>query len=317
MGPRALHLVATLGPASLHLAGELVDAGATELRLNASHLSPAQVCAAIARVRQRVPTPIVVDLQGAKMRVGAFAERAVARGERVTFGGDGAGAIPLPHPELLSAARPGDTLSLDDDRVRCRVEAAWPEAIEATSLADAVLRPNKGVCLVDRAVELFDLGARDQDHLAAARAFEGVRFAVSFMTDGHEAAWVRDRAPGCAVVGKVERREAVEAIDAIAREVDAIWICRGDLGAQLGVAALARFMAGFRPALGVPVLIAGQVLEHLTEHATPTRSEVCHLFDVLARGYAGVVLSDETAIGRDPVRAVRTAAELVRDLSSG
>jgi pyruvate kinase len=60
--------------------------------------------------------------------------------------------------------------------------------------------------------------------------------------------------------------------------------------------------------------MAGQVLEHLTAHEAPTRSEVCHLHDLLARGYAGIVLSDETAIGRDPVRAVRAASSLLQAL---
>jgi pyruvate kinase len=99
--------------------------------------------------------------------------------------------------------------------------------------------------------------------------------------------------------------------------VDALWVCRGDLGEQLGPAALARFVGSFSPAdLPRPVLMAGQVLEHLTEHAEPTRSEVCHLFDLWQRGYAGVVLSDETAIGRRPAHAVARAASLVRAFGS-
>ena len=312
----ALALVATLGPASFGLAAEIVRAGATSLRLNASHMSPEAVGAAIERARRVTDVPIVVDLQGAKMRLGSFAERAIARGERVVLGA-GAHAIPLPHAELVAGARAGDTLSLDDDRVRLRVEAATAGGLEASVLVGDVLRPNKGICVVERAVEVADLGARDQAHVEAARGFPAVSFAVSFMTDGHESAWVRDRAPGCLVVGKVERQVAIDALDAIEARVDAVWICRGDLGAQLGVVALARWLSGYRPATRVPVLLAGQVLEHLTEHATPTRSEVCHLADVLGRGYAGVVLTDETAIGRDPVNAVRTAAELLRGLSRG
>ena len=75
---------------------------------------------------------------------------------------------------------------------------------------------------------------------------------------------------------------------------------------------LARFVAAVEPLhVPVPVLMAGQVLEHLTGHPEPTRSEVCHLFDLVARGYAGIVLSDETAVGRDPVHAVSTAAGLL------
>ena len=63
--------------------------------------------------------------------------------------------------------------------------------------------------------------------------------------------------------------------------------------------------------------MAGQVFEHLTRHASPTRSEVCHLHDLCVRGYAGIVLSDETAIGSSPVDAVRTARELLDAFLSG
>ena len=90
-------------------------------------------------------------------------------------------------------------------------------------------------------------------------------------------------------------------------------MCRGDLGEQLGPGALGRFVGSLSPAhFRCPVLMAGQVLEHLTAHAEPTRSEVCHLHDLLARGYAGIVLSDETAIGARPAHAVGQAAALVR-----
>jgi pyruvate kinase len=119
------------------------------------------------------------------------------------------------------------------------------------------------------------------------------------------------------VVGKVERSEALADLDQISARTDAVWICRGDLGAQLGLGALARTVAAIDPVRHpVPVLMAGQVLEHLTEHETPTRSEVCHLFDLVSRGFAGIVLSDETAIGRDPVHAVATAGRLLASFRS-
>jgi pyruvate kinase len=97
----------------------------------------------------------------------------------------------------------------------------------------------------------------------------------------------------------------------IAEAADALWLCRGDLGAEVGVKAMAeavyRLSAGVQ-AMPVPVLLAGQVFEHMTEHRTPTRSEVCVVYDALMKGYRGVVLSDETAIGRDPVESCRMAA---------
>ena len=126
---------------------------------------------------------------------------------------------------------------------------------------------------------------------------------------------IRSLAPELHLVAKVERQEAIDHLPALYGAADELWICRGDLGAQLGIGSLARWLHRFVPRNGAkPTLIAGQVLEHLTHHASPTRSEVCHLFDLLSRGYAGVVLSDETAVGRDPIQATTTCADLLRDL---
>jgi pyruvate kinase len=312
------HLVATLGPASWALAPALRTAGATGFRLNASHLQPAALFDALALLRRSIPdVDVVVDLQGAKMRLGDVEVRHLARGERVVFAMDPNEGVSLPHPELFAQARPGDTLSVDDDRVRLRVESASASRIETTALADGQLQPRKGVNVVEHPVALDALTRADREAIAVSVAFEVRSFAFSFMADGREAAWVRAAAPGCRVIGKVERREAAASLDTLAGQVDVIWICRGDLGAQLGAAALARFVASVAPLTHrVPLLMAGQVLEHLTRHPDPTRSEVCHLFDLVRRGYAGVVLSDETAIGASPVNAVGVAASLLRDFQS-
>ncbi len=113
------------------------------------------------------------------------------------------------------------------------------------------------------------------------------------------------------VIAKLERPSAMDDAERIAGVADALWLCRGDLGAELGAKAMAeavyRLSAGVQ-AMPVPVLLAGQVFEHMTEHPTPTRSEVCAVYDALMKGYQGVVLSDETAIGRDPVESCRAAA---------
>lgn len=167
--------------------------------------------------------------------------------------------------------------------------------------------------VVEHPVTLHDLPAHDRAFLEALSGVDGLAWAFSFMKDGAEAGWVRRHAPGAVVVGKIEHPDAVTNLGAIDAAVDVTWICRGDLGAQLGMAGLARFVAGLAPqGMRRPMVMAGQVLEHLTEHAEPTRSEVCHLYDLVARGFAGIVLSDETAIGRDPAGAVAHAAELTR-----
>lgn len=314
----AAQLVATLGPASFDRVADLAAAGATSFRLNASHLGPDELRAALRTVRLACPAaPVIVDLQGAKMRIGARAPFAVAPGEIVRLSVRPDADIHVPHPELFAQTRPGDTLGLDDGRLRFEVVRVAAEHLEARAIAGGLVRPHKGLNVEQHPVRLGGLTGRDLAACSVAAEDGASALAFSFMLDGTEAAWLRAAAPGRAIAGKIERAEAVSRLNDIAARVDALWICRGDLGAQIGPAALARFVAGFDPArLPVPVLMAGQVLEHLTGHPEPTRSEVCHLYDLLARGYAGVVLSDETAIGRDPVHAVTTAAALAASFRS-
>jgi len=309
----ALQLVVTLGPASLHLAGALARAGATAFRLNASHMDAGELADALARVRRDCPdAPVVVDLQGAKMRIELPAPLDVAEGQRVRLDISGGEDITVPHAEFFAQASAGDTLSLDDGRVRLVLERVQPDHAEARALNAGRLISRKGINVEQHPVQLAGLTRRDAEACQAAAGVRPIAMAYSFMIDGREAAWLKHSAPGCLVVGKIERREATRHIAEIARSVDAIWICRGDLGAQLGMAALARFVADVSPAeCAVPVLMAGQVLEHLTGHPDPTRSEVCHLYDLVARGFAGIVLSDETAIGRDPVHAAGLACRLL------
>ena len=308
-------LVVTLGPRSWGLAGALVGAGATAIRLNASHIDPAELPEVLAAVARDVPPAwIVLDLQGAKMRLGRMVPRDVRPGDRVRFAlADGDG-LPVPHREFFEQARPGDTVSVDDGRIRFEVVRSDRDGMEALALDSGRVEARKGVNLQEHPVVLEGLTGADRAAVASARTAGVSAFAFSFMSDGREAAWLRDLGPGSRVIGKVERLEAAGQVDGLAKRVDALWICRGDLGVQLGQAGLARFVAAFTPAgrLPVPVLMAGQVLEHLTRHREPTRSEVCHLYDLAARGYAGIVLSDETAIGDDPLHATRIAAELLR-----
>jgi pyruvate kinase len=314
-------MVATLGPASLHLAPQLAQAGATGFRLNASHLSPAQLHDAVAQVRAACPdAPVVVDLQGGKMRLGPnVALRTLQAGERIRLSlrADDPLALHVPHAELFRALRPGHQLQLDDGRVVLRVRAADLDGAETQVEVPGEVRPRKGVNLTDHPVLLDDLTPADAERVQAALQAGPVDFALSFLATGAEADWLRRRVPpGTQLIGKIERREAIERLDDVARAVDVLWVCRGDLGVQLGLGEMARWVAGLKPeTLSVPVVMAGQVLEHLTHHAEPTRSEACHVLDLMQRGYAGLVLSDETAVGVDPVGAVQWARRLLGAVS--
>jgi pyruvate kinase len=156
------------------------------------------------------------------------------------------------------------------------------------------------------------MSQKDQRIVERTRSINNIRYAISYLRDAHEMAHYRELlGESCCLVAKLERQPAVDQPAAVAQWADELWVCRGDLGAELGLVRMAQAVSVVTSHLGdvsKPVFMAGQVLEHMTSHATPTRSEICYLHDILAAGYAGVVLSDETAVGAYPLDAVRTAA---------
>jgi pyruvate kinase len=155
-----------------------------------------------------------------------------------------------------------------------------------------------------------------KDQAIIAQVQDRAQYAVSYVGGAEEMAQARRRAwellgKPLHLIAKLERGPAVAGAFEIAKHADALWLCRGDLGAEMGLAPMAAAARQFLekvPALPVPAVIAGQVLEHMTVSPAPTRSEVCYLHDCLAAGYRGLVLSDETATGRYPVESVRAAA---------
>jgi pyruvate kinase len=310
----ARRLVATLGPASFGREAALRDAGATAFRLNASHMQPAEVAQrAGAALRAAPELACVVDLQGAKMRLGDFEPLEVREGDVLTFVSSAAAkGLSLPHPELFAAVALGEELTIDDGKLTVTVETLSPRSMSVRARGAGWLRPRKGVNRPRHPIDPSGLCASDEAVLDACDDLAGIEYAISFVRDGREAAWVRPRR----AILKIERQEAIRTLAATSAMGDEIWICRGDLGAQLGLAPMAKAVHDVDPRrLAVPVLLAGQVLEHLTYHSEPTRSEVCHLYDVLARGFDGIVLSDETAIGVDPENAVRWASRLMGEIA--
>ena len=313
---RPRKLVVTLGPASWGSEADLQRAGATALRFNASHLVPGELVRRLKGARERSEVAVsIVDLQGAKMRVGQFAPRAVEPGQTLTLVQEDQSSdasIPLPHRQAFEQLEPGDWVSLDDDRLQAKVESVGRLRLTLVLANGGTLRPRKGFNRARHPIELVEMTAADREAIDAALDGGCRRFALSFVSSPAECAWVRNRAPQAQVIAKIERQLALDSLSEIAEAADELWICRGDLGAQVGWTALGAQVARVAPReLGLPVLMAGQVLEHLTAHEQPTRSEICHVHDLLERGYSGVVLSDETAIGCDPIRATGWAARLL------
>ena len=249
------------------------------------------------------------------MRLGDFPDRTVATGQYLHFEPSRASSnefIPLPHPEAYEVLKAGDAISIDDGRLTGLVENVQSDHIVVRMTREGLLRSRKGFNRAVHPVVRKELSARDVEMTQVAYAAGCRSFAVSFIVDGRECDWVRRLVGPVELIAKIERADALVNIASIARQCDVIWVCRGDLGVQLGLASLGQAVAAIDPSqFRIPLLMAGQVFEHLTKHTDATRSEVCHAYDLMNRGYAGIVLSDETAIGCDPLNAARVARALL------
>ncbi|MFP4566765.1 MAG: pyruvate kinase [Spirochaetaceae bacterium] len=326
-------IVATLGPvtASPDAWRALVEAGATRFRLNTSHLDVEELGGWLERLagfsrRTGAEVPVMLDLQGSKWRLGRVAEQRLVPGDVVALElGDGAGTaagprrhgaiLPVPHRDFFAAAARSDgRVLVNDARVHLEIEDLDEAAGRATArvATGGPVAAAKGITLAETGFRRESLSEKDRRILALARRFAGVEVAISYVKDGTETAAYRAEVGGeVRLTAKLERPSALADIDGIASVAEELWLCRGDLGAEVGPADMARAVHAVTKrvaGLQLPCLMAGQVLEHMTREPQPTRAEVVQLYELLAAGFAGVVLSDETAVGGYPIEATKTAA---------
>ncbi len=317
-------IIATLGPSSAESGvwENMLAAGVTDFRLNTSHLTAAQVHAWLKRLAPFLtsrPTPprVVLDMQGSKWRLGKFTPIELAAGSRIELilasSTRRRGVLPVPHPDFFKAASlSSGEIALNDAKVLLKVDRASQVSMTASVSRGGPIAPFKGITFPSTSHRQEDLCDKDRAIIESTRNFEFLGYAISYVKDAVEMAKYRELlGPSAYLVAKLERGQAVDEATRIALCADELWLCRGDLGAELGIKAMAekanQFSAQIRD-FPAPAIMAGQVLEHMNVQPTPTRSEVCYLYDTLQKGYRGFVLSDETAIGRYPLDACRIAA---------
>lgn len=325
-------ITTTLGPASStpQTWEALLAAGASAFRLNTSHLSLPDLAGWLERLNaffaaRPAPTPLVLDLQGSKWRLGAFPAFDLLKGAQVTLlyaeHAAAPGTLPVPHADFFHAAPfSSHELVLNDAKIRLQVEGVEGDRLLARVTLGGRITQRKGITFTESEFRGEALSEKDQAIAAQAKELPYARFALSYVKDAEELRRCHAFIDPARLIAKLERAPALESAAGIAAQAGELWLCRGDLGAELGLpemaAAVHRFSAGVR-ALHAPVILAGQVLEHMTAEASPTRSEVCCLYDSLQAGYQGFVLSDETAVGRYPVESCRAAAMFRQEKYAG
>lgn len=322
---RRTKIVATIGPASWaeeDLAA-LVEAGVNVFRINAAHGTPDLHRELIGRVRRAAkdrPVGILMDSRGPKVRVGPLSEPvAVGLGEEVLLG---EGGIPLTHPEAVAAVSPGAHVLLSDGLLELEVVERFGRALRCRALRPGVIQAGKGVNFPGVVLPIPVLTDQDRETLRLAREERVDYVALSFVQrpeDIEEARRILG-ADGPGVLAKVELAAAVAQMERLVAAADGAMVARGDLGVEIepySVPIVQRKLIELCNSWAKPVIVATQMLQSMVASPVPTRAEVADVATAIWEGADALMLSDETAMGKYPVEAVRVIAKTAEAAEGG
>jgi pyruvate kinase len=318
-------ILATLGPASAsrERIAALAAAGADAFRLNFSHGTAPEHAAKVAAIRAVEadcgrPIAILQDLQGPKIRCGAFAapgEVTLVAGQtfRLTLDdrpGD-ATRVGLTLPELIEDVGVGRRLLLRDGLLEVRVSAVEADALVCEVTRGGLLRDHAGINVPDLDLSVPALSAKDRADLAVGVELGVDWVALSFVRTPEDLLDARAElarlGSAARLMAKIEKPGAVTRFEAILAEADGIMVARGDLGVELppqDVPVLQRRLVARCVEVAKPVVVATQMLESMTANPTPTRAEASDVATAIFELADAVMLSEETAAGSWPVESV-------------
>jgi pyruvate kinase len=327
---RRTKIVATLGPASdsMETLRALALAGMDAVRLNLSHGTHEQHAERAQRVREVEadlgrPIAVIADLQGPKLRIGELEEPIVLRnGENITVCAEDAytdGELPVAPAVIGDVLKPGHDVLIDDGLVRLRVGEVERGRAYCQVIVGGTVTSHKGVNLPGVPLPIPSITPKDAVDLEFALAL-GVDFvALSFVRSPADVrdlrALIEQAGSHAHVIAKIEKSEAVDVLDDVLAETDAVMVARGDLGVEIGPALVPLIQKRiiFKSLeRAKPVITATQMLESMIHHPEPTRAEASDVANAILDGTSAVMLSGETAVGEYPVEAVAYMDRIAR-----
>lgn len=329
---RRTKIVITLGPATdtpKAIEG-LINVGVDVFRLNFSHGEKDDHRKRVEMIREQAAklnraVGILGDLQGPKIRITKFKEGKVTLKHGAAFIldaalPDGQGDIErvgVTYPELVGDVEVGNTLVLDDGRVVLDVVEVEGDEIRTTVSVGGVLSNNKGINLKGGGLSAEAIGDKDREDIKLAAElgvdFLGVSFPRTADDINLARSLNREAGGNAGIVAKIERAEALTAIDSILEATDAIMVARGDLGVEIGDAelpAVQKDLINKARSANKIVITATQMMESMIENPIPTRAEVFDVANAVLDGTDAVMLSGETAVGNHPIKAVKAMGEI-------
>lgn len=323
-------IVATVGPStdSYELVLELIKSGANCLRLNFSHGTHEEHGQRIKWIRKASkefgkPVAILQDLQGPKVRLGDFDGIInVAKGQALRFEYNSkmekTGTIPTQY-DLAKKVKRGERLYLYDGKVRTTITSVKDGVVHARAENDGILIKRKGMNLPDTDFGGDIITTKDKADLVYGSTQDIDYVALSFVQTADDISDLRKRMKNLGntaqIVAKIETKAAVDNLESIIQETDAVMIARGDLAVETpaeSVPIVQRKIIGLGMRYGKPTIVATQMLASMTDMPEPTRAEVSDVATAVLLGTDAVMLSDETASGQYPIEAVKVMKRVIR-----
>jgi len=321
-------IICTIGPASdsPKLIGDLIKAGMDVARLNFSHGTREEHAAKIGIIRERARemgrhVAILQDLAGPKIRVGFIPGTGIRlnTGQEFTLTSRSVNGskemVSVTYPDLPLEVHKGDRIMLSDGTMELKVLDATDTDIRCRVVIGGILSSHKGINIPSETLNIPSLTEKDIQDLAFGLENGVDMVALSFVRWAEDIAKVKEiiaeSRHDTPVIAKIEKHEALRNLDAIIAAADGIMVARGDLGVEIPLEKVPRFQKEIiRKAneAGKPVITATQMLRSMVDAARPTRAEATDVANAILDGTDALMLSEETANGRYPVKAVKFMA---------
>ncbi|MGK9476329.1 pyruvate kinase [Melioribacter sp. OK-6-Me] len=324
-------ILVTLGPAtdSKEQLEALIDAGADGIRLNFSHGDKEyfkrlfnlihSIC-----VEKSLPIPILVDLQGPKIRIGELTkpEIEIKTGNKIEITTEEIPGteeiISTSYKDLIKDAKKDEVILIDDGLIKLKVAEKKNNKLVCTILEGGTLKPRKGMNLPGMKLSTPSVTDKDYENLEFALQYRVDFIALSFVRQAEDIrglrAWLNERGYNIPLIAKIEKQEAVDNFEEILKESDGIMVARGDLGVELGphlVPIIQKKIIRRCNETGKLVITATQMLESMIHNPVPTRAEASDIANAVWDGTDVVMLSGETSVGKYPVDAVKIMNEIL------
>ncbi len=320
-----MDIYGTLGPScqEKEILTDMFRAGMTGMRLNLSHTALRESAELIdtfhaAAAAAGASPKLLIDMQGPELRIGALPSGiSLKEGETVTLG---EGGIPIPDC-ILTAARPGSQVLLDDGKILLAAERTCGNHLQAVVIRGGMLTGRKSILLPGEEIARPAMTEMDLANIACAQEFGVTGIMQPFVRSRDDLVTVR-RALSQAectdirLFAKIENLDGVRKIDELLPWADEIVIARGDLGNAVPLETLPgvqKDLAEKCRDFGKPFMVVTQMLASMEQNPVPTRAEVSDIFNAVLDGASSVMVTGETAVGRHPVRVIEYLAGTARE----